>query len=245
MISDADLEAEGLYFPDGPHTAERLDLLHYLVRREATLDDLSDSREELPGLAGVLDLRHGDPLTVDEMARSSGVDHDQVVRILRACGFIEPERDERAFSDVMARLCTLVSAAVDLFGDEAVFQLLRVMGASSIRLADDLVSSFLANVEPTVRDGDPGGLEVAKANAATIELFPEVVAGLDTLLRQHLVQLRRTSTGHDGGYETRDLYVGYIDQSSGAGLPSRGGSVTGKWKAGEFIVKMPDEVDAS
>ena len=211
MTSDAELEQAGLYVPDGPHAAERLALLHYLVQRSATLDDLLEYREELPALAMVVALRHGDPLTVDDMARRSGVDRDQVVRIVRACGFTEPGPDERAFSDGMARLCALVPSAVDLFGDEAVFQLLRVMGASSIRMADALVSSFLANVEPTVRDGDLVGLELAKANVAAVELFPEVVSGLDTLLRQHLVQLRRSSSGHDGGYETRDLCVGFID----------------------------------
>lgn len=211
MISDADLEAAGLYFPGGPHAAERLELLHYLVHRGATLQELADAREELPGLALVLALRRGDPITVDEMSASSGVDRDQVVRILRACGFVEPGRDERVLSAGMARLCALVPAAVDLFGDEAVFQLLRVMGASSIRLADALVSSFLANVEPSLRDTDPVGLQVARANVAAVELFPEVVAGLDTLLREHLVQLRRTSSGIDGGYETRDLCVGFID----------------------------------
>ena len=211
MISDAELEEAGLYVPDGPYAAERRDLLHYLIRRGATLGDLLEYQEELPALAMVLEVRHGDPLTVDEMARASGVDRDQVVRILRACGFTEPGPDERAFSDGMARLCALVPSAVDLFGDDAVFQLLRVMGASSIRLADALVSSFLANVEPTVRDGDPVGLEVAKANVSAAELFPEVVAGLDTLLRQHLVQQRRSASGHDGGYETRDLCVGFID----------------------------------
>jgi len=105
----------------------------------------------------------------------------------------------------------LLKLAEQSEGDDAVFQLLRVMGASAVRLADALVSSFLANVEPTARVEDPVGLEVARANVSAVELFPEVVAGLDTLLRQHLVQVRRSASGHDGGYETRDLCVGFID----------------------------------
>jgi len=61
VISDADPEAAGLCFPEGPHAADRLDPIHYLIRRGATLDDLTGSREELPGLAMVLPIHQGDP----------------------------------------------------------------------------------------------------------------------------------------------------------------------------------------
>jgi len=55
-VTDAALEDLGLYFPDGPFAVERLGLLRYLLDQGATVADLVDYREELPGLAMVLAL---------------------------------------------------------------------------------------------------------------------------------------------------------------------------------------------
>ena len=66
------------------------------------------------------------------------------------------------------------------------------MGSAMARLADAIVSAFLVNVEPGVRDEDPVGLGVARANAEAVKLMPTVNATLDILLRQHVIAARRT-----------------------------------------------------
>ena len=219
MVTNAELEQVGLYFPGGPFAEERLGLLHYLVGHGATVADLVAFREELPGLAAVLALRPTGALTLDELVERSGVDADIALGIIQAAGFPTPGTDDRVLSPELVEFCRVVPSAIDLFGEDAIFQVVRVMGSTSARLADALVSSFLANVEPTVRNEDPVGLEIARANTLATSLMPQVVAGFDALLRQHLVALRRSpSPDSDGGVETRALGVGFVDLVDSTGL---------------------------
>jgi adenylate cyclase len=219
VVTDAELEQVGLYFPGGPFAEERLGLLRYLVDRGATLADLVAFREELPGLAAVLALRPTGALTLEELVERSGVDTDMAVGIIQAAGFPAPVAGDRVFSPELVEFCRVVPSAIDLFGEDAIFQVVRVMGSTSARLADALVSSFLANVEPTVRNDDPVGLEIARANTLAVSLMPQVVTGFDALLRQHLVALRRSATPDSGGgVETRELGVGFVDLVDSTGL---------------------------
>ena len=219
MATDAELEQAGLYFPGGPFAEERLELVHYLLGLGATMDDLVAFREELPGLAMVLAVRLTRTLTLDELVEQSGLDADTTLRIIRAAGFPPPAPGERTLSPDLVGFLRIMPVAVDLFGEDAIFQVVRVMGSTATRLADALVSSFLANVQPAFRDDDPVGLRVARANTLATELLPQVVSGFDAMLRQHLVALRRTaSPGTGGGVETRELGVGFVDLVDSTGL---------------------------
>lgn len=68
-----ELEGLGLYDPGAPHADEKLALLEYLVRLGATDSDLVAYRHELPGLASVVVLRGGPPMTLVEAAARSGL----------------------------------------------------------------------------------------------------------------------------------------------------------------------------
>ena len=116
-----------------------------------------------------------------------------------------------------------MNAAEEVFGEDAVLQLLRVMGSAMARVADASVSAFLVNVESTIGDEDPGGLGVARANAEAAALLPFVGTALDALLRQHLIRARRSILGDiaDVGYETQHLVVGFVDIVSSTALAQR------------------------
>src|SRR3989442_654412 len=116
-----------------------------------------------------------------------------------------------------------MAAAEAVFGEDAVVQLVRVMGAAMARIADAIVSAFLVNVEPAARDEDPVGLGVARANAEASALMPTVNAALDVLLRQHIVAARRTilEDAADAGYETQRLFVGFVDLVGSTALAQR------------------------
>jgi class 3 adenylate cyclase len=221
-LTTADFEALGVYDPGGPHAARRLELLEYLVSLGATADDLVEYRDALPGLATVVLSRGGQALTLSEAVRRSGLPRAKLLRIIRAAGFAEPGPDDRMISERLADLAAGTAAAEAIFGEEAMLQLVRVMGSAMARLADAAVSVFLVNVEPAVRDADPVGLEVARANAQAVALVPTASVMLETLLRQHIIGARRSILGdRDDGYETQRMCVGFVDLVGSTALAQR------------------------
>jgi len=105
-----------------------------------------------------------------------------------------------------------MGAVISIFGDDAAYQLLRVLGSAIARVADAVVSAFLVNVEPAARRED-GGLGVARANVEAAALLPGVTSALDAILRQHLLMARRIAPAATDlvGYETQRLVVGFVD----------------------------------
>ena len=222
-IGASELEALGLYDPSAEDGPERLELLRYLVTLGATADDLVAYREELPGLASVLAIRGGAGLTLAELAERSGLPAEKVRRINRLAGFPDPGPDDRVFGEKFLGVASGMTAAESLFGEEAVLQLVRVMGSSMARLADAIVSAFLVNVEPEARGEDQVGMGVARANAEAGALLPFLAETIDVLLRQHLIAARRTILGDaaDAGYETQRMCVGFVDLVGSTALAQR------------------------
>ena len=212
-LTAADFEALGLYAPGAPHAAQRLELLEYLVSLGATADDLVTYRDELPGLATVLATRGGGAMRLAEAVERSGLSEDKLLRIIRAAGLPEPGRGDHVIGQQLASLAADMAAAEAIFGEDAVLQLVRVMGSAMARLADALISAFLVNVESAAREQDPVGLGLARANADAVALLPAANAALDILLREHILAARRTFLGDpgDAGYETRPMCVGFVD----------------------------------
>ena len=189
----------------------------------ATVDELVDHRDGLPGLASVLTIRGGPSLSLEEAVERTGLPAEKLLRLARAAGFAAPSEGDRVFNAGFAKLASQIAAAEQLFGEEAVLQLVRVMGSAMSRVADAVVSAFLVNVEPAVRGEDPVGLAVARANADAAGLLPFVASALDTLLRQHLLAARRTLMADTlgAGYETQRLTVGFVDLVGSTALAQR------------------------
>jgi adenylate cyclase len=222
-LSAADLEALGIYDPREEHAAERLELLEYLVDLGATAEDLIEFRDGLPGLATVVAIRGGRPMTLAQAAQHAGISPEKLRKVSRAAGFPEPGPDDRLMSEDLAALAAAMAAAEAVFGEAAVLQLIRVMGSAMARLADAIVSAFLVNVEPAVRDQDPVGLGVARANAEAVALVPTASRALDILLRQHIIAARRSILGDvdEVGFETQRMCVGFIDLVGSTALSLR------------------------
>ena len=212
-VLDADaLETLGVYDANGEHAEQRLELLRYLMRLGASADDLLVYRDRLPGLAMVLALRGGSALTMAEIAQRSGLSEGRVRRLVRAAGFADPDADKPVFIEAFVSLAVGLGAVEAIFGEEVLFQLVRVLGAAMARVADAVVSAFLVNVEPAARLQDPVGLAVAQANVEAAGLLPLVAPALDVLFRQHVLAAQRTMVDDNPvGYETQQLIVGFVD----------------------------------
>jgi adenylate cyclase len=162
-------------------------------------------------------------VTVSEAVDRAGIPREKLLQITRAAGLPEPGHDDRAISEQLADLAVGMATAETVFGEDATLQLVRVMGSAMARLADAIVSAFLVNVEPAVRDDDPVGLGVARATAEAAALVPTANAALDILLREHIIAARRTLIGDPStaGYEMQRMCVGFVDLVGSTALSQR------------------------
>ncbi len=235
LMDVGELESLGLYDPTDEHARLQLELLRYLIDLGASADDLVAYRDMLPGLAAVLAIRDGPPLTVEEVAQRSGLTVNEARRLSRAAGFPDPLPGDRVFTEGFAALAAGVGDVGDVFGEDAQYQLLRVMGSAMARLADAVVSAFLVNVEPVARREDPVGLGIARANVEAAALLPLVAPALDLLFRQHLLAAQRTALADvDLGYETQRLVVGFVDLVGSTEL----GEQVGLRELGEVLTRF-------
>jgi adenylate cyclase len=164
-------------------------------------------------------------MTVAEAAERSGVTVERLRGLLRVTGLADPDPGARVVTEAFVQLASSTDLVADFFGEEAMFQILRVMGGAMARVADALVSVFLVHVEPQARERNPYGLEVARANVEAGRLLPLVAPVMDALLRQHLLVAQRSATVETGvvGYETRELLVGFVDLVGSTELGERVG----------------------
>jgi adenylate cyclase len=214
VLDADDFQRLGLYDPDAEYAPQKLELLKYLTNLGATEDDLVASRDTLPGLAAVVGIRDGPALTFEEVVAGSGVAPEHLRRLLRATGFADPLPGQRVFIEGVVSLAVGLRSVQEVFGDEVMFQLARVLGSAMARVADAVISAFLVNVEPVARKEDPVGLAVARANTDAVGLLPLVAPALDILFRQHLLAQQRSVISDDevlAGYETQLLVVGFVD----------------------------------
>ncbi len=208
-----ELHALGVYDPKQPDAPLRLELLQYLVELGATGEELVTYQDTLPALAGVLAIRGGPALTLEEVAERSGMTTDEVRDLALAAGMVDPEPEVPVFTEGFATLASGLGSVASVFGEDATVQLIRVLASAMSRVADAMVSSFLVNVASPAQRMDPVGLGVARANVEVASLLPFVAPALDALLRQQLLIAQRLATTDSdlAGFESRVLVVGFVD----------------------------------
>ncbi|HEY7440037.1 MAG TPA: adenylate cyclase regulatory domain-containing protein, partial [Acidimicrobiia bacterium] len=216
-VSAAELEALGLYDPEAPLAHERLELLGYLLDLGATVDDLLSSRSELSGLASTLALRGAKPsLTQAEAAAQAGVSPEEAGQLWRAVGFPDPGPTALVCTQEDVESLRLFRGAKELFGDDIVRQLARVIGTSMARVADAMVSAFLVNIGKPALAQDPSGLTLARTNSEAIALLRETAKMMDLILRLQVELMQRPILETDPA--TQLLAIGFADLVDSAGL---------------------------
>jgi adenylate cyclase len=214
---DADaFEAAGLYDPAAADAAERLALLEWLADQGFSLDELVDghARQRLSGLVGDRIIRPGRRLTLAEIATGTGISTERVQQIRRASGLSTAGPDEKVFTESDIELFVAFEFAVALFGEQAGFQFVRVLGSSLARLAETVISMFLAEVEQPLMVERRGQLALAQANLEVTRALDTVPDVMNILFREHVEEaIRRSqaSRAATGGAETGRMAIGFVD----------------------------------
>jgi len=206
----------GLYDPDGADAAARLDVLEYLQQRGATVAQMCRAEREgrLPSLAGDLVLFPDRTLGVTEVATRLGWSVEKVARVHLAMGL--PFDEGQGIAEDLVHALEVFEQGSVLFGEEALLQFARVLGASAARVAESALSLFLSEVErPFVEASNADCLRLARANgdaADALLLVPDVISAL---LPEHLeraIRRQRADAGPPAGErDRRNLTVGFVD----------------------------------
>ena len=143
-----ELIALGVYDPDAADAEGRLELIAFVTALGATAEELVTFKDTLPALAGVLAIRGGAPLTLEQVAQQSGLTPAEVRLLARTSGIPDPEPDVPIFTPGFVAFASHMAEVTGVFGEDATSQLIRVFGLAMSRIADAVISSFLVNVAP-------------------------------------------------------------------------------------------------
>ena len=206
----------GLFDPDAPDAAHRLELLDYLSSIGLTADDVVFAAENnrLGRLAAdrVLWGDAGPALTKHQIAERAGVDGEVVSRLMRAAG-IPDTGDRPVFREEHATFFRAFASGQEFFGEDAILQFVRVLGATASTIAEAAVGLFLSSVTPRLRDSGLDELERVRESAEAVQSFMFVPTAMQVLLREHFVTaVRRLGLLLDAGEggET-NVVVAFVD----------------------------------
>lgn len=206
----------GLYDPEAPDAVDRLALLEWLTEQGLSLDELVEAaeRKRLTGVVGDRIIRPGKRLQLAEIVERTGITADRVQQIRRASGLSTALPDDKVFTEADVELLVAFEFAVALFGEQAGFQFVRVLGQSLARLAETVISMFLAEVEHPLMAEGHGEVDLAVANVETTRALDMIPAVMNILFRAHVEEaIRRSQASREGTSDshTARMTVGFVD----------------------------------
>jgi class 3 adenylate cyclase len=214
-MSTSEWEAAGLYDPDAPDAAERLELLEYLASLGLSVSGVADAfAHRRIGQLGIDHFTWGDngPMyTAATLAQHVGLEEERVRAVLRAVG-IPSDATVPTFRQQHADVVAAFALGSELFGDEELAQFSRVIGSAAARIAEAAVSLFAANVAPRLAANDAADVEYVRASVDALRSFSAVPQVFDVVLREHFVAAARRAGLLDmaeGG--TTPVSVAFVD----------------------------------
>jgi class 3 adenylate cyclase len=224
-VDVGELIAAGLYDPDDPDAAGRLELLEYLVGLGCTSEEMTaaNDRGRLFALSGDRVVIPGrDELSLRDLGDRTGADIETVCRIWRALGFVDPGPDDGVASeaDLVAIQTTLDLATA--MGLPAALGVCRVIAASLARISDAISSAVRGQLPDLALEVAGSELATALAFGAVASFVPRTGQALDALFRHHLETARmnweRTESGDLAASGGVRLGVGFADLSGFTGI---------------------------
>jgi adenylate cyclase len=212
-VTAEELERLGLYDPNDPHAAQRLELLRLVLELGGTVEEIREMGDEVALLPSHLALRPGrERLTLAEAAERAGVPLDTAARVWRAFGLPHPGSNDRICTEADVEVLGIVVAGQHLLGEEVALQLARTVGSAVARMGDAARSAFIVRRATAPALEDPVGLDLARANVEAVALVPGMSRAIDVMLRHHF-ELVHTPLDAviERGYDGRRLAVGFVD----------------------------------
>ena len=219
VVAD-ELRDAGLYDPTAPNAHEELNLLRLVSARGGTIEEMREAHRagQLERLAAELFFMDDRSwLTLEEAAEIAGVAPTVIQTVRRTAGLPHLEATQQSFTAGDARVAAAIEAGAELLGRDRALQLLRVVSAATARIADAAISTFVTTAGASSLADDSELLRTTQHAAA---LQSELVAVMETLLRQHLVHLARPNVvgGQSNGFEIAHTAVGFVDVISSTAL---------------------------
>jgi len=181
--------AAGLYDPDAPDAAERLELLEHLSTIGITDEEMVAANVQGQLItAGADKMLVGDrTLTAVDVARAEGVPVEKVLRVWLAIGLPIDDPERSPLPDDAAFITGLFFNGESTFGEEALLGFSRVLGAAASQVAEAAVALFLGEVQPQLELDHASELQRALANEGALESFGGVGDVLLRLVREHAI----------------------------------------------------------
>jgi adenylate cyclase len=157
-----------------------------------------------------------DKLSARQAGELTGVDLDDILLAWRSLGFAAIDPDEPVFLEDTVRAFAAFSAGKALFGDEAVLQFARVVGASLARIADAAMSLARTQLHGPLHDAGADEQVIAKAIEEADVGLAMVAEMLGPVFRHHAVnEARRNERLREGvsstSFDRARVVVGFID----------------------------------
>ena len=219
------LEDAGLYDPEAPDAAERLELIQFLLEQDCSVEEMvaANSRGRLFALAGDRIVRPGrDIFTLAEVAEQVGCPVEEIRAIWRAFGLVVGDDDQPVASVADVDMLRTAVGMTGFLGREATLGLARVMGSSMARVGDAASTSVRGQMPAMSVAVSGSELETARAFAGIAGAVPALGRVLDTLFRHHLENARmhfeRTDSWDVVGEGGIRVGVGFTDLCGFTGL---------------------------
>ena len=213
----ARLAAAGVYGPSDDDAAGQRAAIEHLLAQGVSVDDLAGT----PRLGGLVlrafqrVMQPGDRLTLEEIAASTGVPPDEMLRVRRALGFGDPAPGERCFVPADADVMLFILGTSRLVGAELTMQMARAIGTAMSRIAEAEIALARSQVERRMETRGATVASILARYGDVLGMFlPAVLRAIDAVHRAHLVQLARRyteSAAPPSEYNVLDVVVGFAD----------------------------------
>jgi adenylate cyclase len=158
----------------------------------------------------------GQRVLFDEFAERVGMPVEQIERVRLAAGLPHVGRDPRkpVFGAHDETTFAVLKAGIEMFGEPALLQFLRVVGSALSQIAEAAVAIFSAQIAGPLEDQQAPEDVQMKAVIDATRTLAAAGAGLDMLFRFHAeTAIRRLSRAQEGAssHVSARLAVGFVD----------------------------------